>query len=102
MASTHRSTISPISVMLTQVQRLRLETAARCTGVRIETFTTNTIMGAVQSIEASEDLEKRLLILLLTGSSWEQISKALDVPVDRLHQAGTMIATQIFRGDRHA
>jgi hypothetical protein len=88
--------------MLTQVQRLRLETAARCTGARVETFTTNTVMGAVRSIEASEQLEKRLQILLLTGSSWEQISKALEVPVEKLRQAGTAIAAQMFRGDRHA
>jgi len=88
--------------MLTQVQRLRLEAAARCTGVRAETFATNTLMGAVRTIEASEQLEQRFLVLLLTGSSWESISKALEVPVERLHQAGTMLASQIFRGDRHA
>jgi hypothetical protein len=101
MAATNRNTISPISLMLTQVQRLRVEAAARCTGVRVEAFTTNTLMGAVRSIEASEELEKRLLILLLTGSSWESISKALGVPVENLRQAGTMMASQMFRGGRN-
>jgi hypothetical protein len=88
--------------MLTQVQKLRLDAAARCTGVRTETFTISTLMGAVRSIEASENLERRLMILLLTGSTWEQISKALDVPIENLRQAATAVAAQMFRGDRHA
>lgn len=88
--------------MLTQVQQLRLEAAARCTGVRTETFTMSALMGAVRRIEACEAMERRLMILLLTGSTWEEISKALDVPVTNLRQAATAVAAQMFRGDRHA
>jgi hypothetical protein len=102
MAANQSSIPSPISLMLTQVQRLRLEAAARCTGVHSETFITNTLMGAVRTIEASEAMERRLLILLLTGATWESISKALDIPVPNLKQAATAIAAQMFRGHRHA
>jgi uncharacterized protein (DUF1778 family) len=101
MAVGNRNTLSSISIMLTRVQRHRLETAARSTGVSPETFALNTLTGAAESIEASDRRELRLLILLLSGATWEAISKAMDMPIESLRRAGTILATQMFRGDRY-
>jgi hypothetical protein len=87
--------------VLTSTQRRRLEAAARCAGVDAQTFTTNTLMGAVEAIEASESRERELALLLLSGSSWEEIANAMNIPAENLHRAGMTMAAQVFRGDRH-
>ncbi len=95
MAGKHRSIqYFPLAISLTDGQRRRLETAARCSGANFETFMINTLMAAVESIEASERRERQLVILLLRGFSWEAISKKMKMPVRSLRRAGKILAAK--------
>jgi hypothetical protein len=89
-----------LTLKFTAVQRQRLEAAARSAGVDSQTFITNTLMSAVEAIEASGTRERELALLLLSGSSWDEAANTMNIPTENLRQAGVAIATQMFRGDR--
>lgn len=103
MAIQHRNTdLIPLAIALTGAQHSRLEDAARETGIPLQAFTTNILIGAIRSIEDGERRERQLMALLLSGASWKSISTKMNMSVDTLRRAGLVMASRLFvRGAQH-